>query len=168
MQQAWSRLFEARCEDLSLKANEKQLQRFLKGVEKHNHSKKLVLNEMGFGLKSAPLLSQLIKVGNAFADWTHIDLSLNKLGQNLEPIVKGLRQNTNLVSLRLSNNEIGGAQNIQMIKYLIKAHTSLYDIDLSNDDSNQLKNRLGNAGLEAVIEGILESKNSVLAMLNIA
>lgn len=75
MHQAWSRLFEARCEDLSLKANEKQLQRFLKGIEKHSHSNKLILNEMGLGFKSAPVVSQLIKVGNAFADWTHIDLS---------------------------------------------------------------------------------------------
>jgi len=50
----------------------------------------------------------LIKVGSAFADWTHVDLSLNKLGTNLEPVIKGLRANTKLVSLRLSNNEIGG------------------------------------------------------------
>ena len=67
---------------------------------------------MGFGFKSSPVLSQLIKVGSAFANWTHIDLSMNKLGTNLEPVIKGLKGNTRLVSLRLSNNEIGGAQNI--------------------------------------------------------
>jgi len=61
------------------------------------------------GFKTAPVLSQLIKVGSAFANWTHIDLSLNKLGTNLEPVIKGLRANTKLVSLRLSNNEIGGS-----------------------------------------------------------
>ena len=59
--------------------------------------------------KSGPVLSQLIKVGNAFANWTHIDLSLNKLGTNLEPVIKGLKANTRLVALRLSNNEIGGS-----------------------------------------------------------
>ena len=34
MLQLWSKLFEAKCEDLGLKANEKQLHRFLKGVER--------------------------------------------------------------------------------------------------------------------------------------
>ena len=91
---------------------------------------------MGFGFKSAPVLSQLFKVGAAFANWIHIDLSLNKLGGNLEPIVKGLRGNNRLVSLRLSNNEIGGSQNIALLKSLVKSHPTLVDLDLSNDDSN--------------------------------
>jgi Ran GTPase-activating protein (RanGAP) involved in mRNA processing and transport len=47
-------------------------------------------------------------------------------------------------------------------------HSSLTDIDLSNDDSNQNKNKLGNAGLEAIIEGILDSSQSVISMLNVA
>ena len=41
-------------------------------------------------------------------------------------------------------------------------------IDISNDDSSQFKNKIGNAGLEAIIEGILDSEVSVLSMLNIA
>lgn len=52
---------------------------------------------MGLSSKSAPVVSQLLKVGNAFADWTHIDLSMNKLGTNLEPVMKALRSNTRLV-----------------------------------------------------------------------
>ena len=64
---------------------------------------------MGLALKSSNVISQLIKVGNAFAEWTHIDLSMNKLGINLEPVIKGLRSNTKLVQLRLSNNELGGS-----------------------------------------------------------
>jgi hypothetical protein len=89
-------------------------------------------------------------------------LSLNKLGTNLEPVIKGLRGNNQLIALRLSNNEIGGNQNIQLIKGLIKSHPSLVDIDLSNDDSNQLKNKLGNSGFEAVMEAVIDSKTSVL------
>jgi hypothetical protein len=54
------------------------------------------------------------------------------------------------------------------VKNLIVEHPSLTDIDLSNDDSNQNKNRLGNLGLEAVIEGILESQSSVISMINMA
>lgn len=103
---------------------------------KHNQSHKLILTEMGFGFKSSPVLSQLIKVGSAFANWTHIDLSMNRLGTNLEPVIKGLKGNTRLVSLRLSNNEIGGAQNIQLLKSLVKSHPTLVDLDLSNDESN--------------------------------
>ncbi len=89
-------------------------------------------------------------------------MSLNKLGTNLEPVIKGLRGNNQLIALRLSNNEIGGNQNIQLIKGLIKSHPSLVDIDLSNDDSNQLKNKLGNSGFEAVMEAVIDSKTSVL------
>jgi Ran GTPase-activating protein (RanGAP) involved in mRNA processing and transport len=96
-------------------------------------------------------------VGAAFADWTKIDLSLNKLGSNLEPVVKALRGNTKLVALRLSNNEIGGSQNIALIKAMIKTHPSLIDLDLSNDDSNRLKNKLGNAGFEAIMEAMIDS-----------
>jgi hypothetical protein len=67
---------------------------------------------MGLSFKSAPAIGQLMKVGNAFANWTSIDLSMNKLGSNLEPVIKGLRGNSSLVELRLSNNELGGSQNI--------------------------------------------------------
>ena len=108
----------------------------MKTVSKYQFIKKLALNDMGLAFKSAPALGQLIKVGNAFADWTHIDLSMNKLGANVEPVIKGLRGNTSLVELRLSNNELGGSQNIQLIKNLIKAHPSLTALDLSNDESN--------------------------------
>ena len=52
---------------------------------------------MGLAQKSAGVLSQLVKVGNAFADWTHIDLSMNKISMNLEPLIKALRSNTRLV-----------------------------------------------------------------------
>jgi len=50
----------------------------------------------------------------------------------------------------------------------VKNHPSLTDLDLSNDESNQNKNKLGNPGFEAVIEGILDSQTSVISMLNIA
>jgi Ran GTPase-activating protein (RanGAP) involved in mRNA processing and transport len=66
-------------------------------MQKYQFSKRLTLNEMGLSSKSAPVIGQLLKVGNAFADWTHVDLSMNKLGSNLEPVIKGLKGNTKLV-----------------------------------------------------------------------
>lgn len=41
-------------------------------------------------------------------------------------------------------------------------------LDVSNDESNTCKNKLGNAGFEAIMEGIIESQDSVLSILNIA
>lgn len=71
--------------------------RFLSKVEKHGTKKKLVLREMGLGLKSAPIISQIIRMGNSLAEWSHIDLSFNKLGSNLAPLILGLKKNVNLV-----------------------------------------------------------------------
>jgi Ran GTPase-activating protein (RanGAP) involved in mRNA processing and transport len=51
---------------------------------------------------------------------------------------------------------------------LIVEHLSLTALDLSNDDSSQNKNRLGNAGLEAIAEGLMDAPHSVLSMLNYA
>jgi hypothetical protein len=69
----------------------------------------------------------------------------------------------------MSNNEFGGnQQHLHLLKSLVMEHSSLVELDLSNDDSNQNKNKLGNSGLETIIEGILDSKSSVLTMLNFA
>jgi hypothetical protein len=127
-----------------------------------------MLNDMGFGLKSSLVLSQLLKVGGSISDWTHVDLSMNKLGLNLVPVLSGLRQNTKLVSLRLANNDLSSSH-IYLLKNFIMEHSSLTALDLSNDDSNLNKNRLSNTGLEAVIEAIIDSKSqSVISMLNFA
>jgi len=46
-------------------------------------------------------------------------------------------------------------------------HPSLTSLDLSNDDSNLNKNRLSNAGLEAVMDAMLDPRSqSVISMLN--
>jgi hypothetical protein len=93
------------------------MQQFLKRTEDNTRRRKIIMKEMGFGLKSAPVLCQLIRIGSNIAQWTHIDLSMNKLGLNFEPVVKGLKLSTHLVSLRLSNNELGSCQqHIQLIK----------------------------------------------------
>ena len=67
---------------------------------------------MGFGFQSASVLGSIIKLGSNLANWTHIDLSLNKLGLNLSLVINGLKANTKLVALRLSNNELGGRDHI--------------------------------------------------------
>jgi len=48
------------------------------------------------------------------------------------------------------------------LKALVRSHPTIVDLDLSNDDSNQLKNKLGNAGFEAIMEAMIDSKTSVL------
>lgn len=93
---------------------------------------------------------------------------MNKLSTNLQPIIQNLQSLNKLVSLRLSNNELGTKEHIQLIKSLIKEHTSLTALDLGNDDSSQFKNKLGNSGFEAVLEGIMDSETTVLSMLNVA
>jgi len=112
MNNLWQKLFYARCEDLSLRPNEKQMKRFIKSMDKHTKKRRLQLSEMGMGSKSAQVLGQIIRIGSNINEWIHIDLSMNKLGANIAPIVQGLKHNTKLVSLKLSNNEIGGAANI--------------------------------------------------------
>jgi hypothetical protein len=52
-----------------------------------------MLNEQSFGSKSANVISHLVRLGGSVADWTHIDLSFNKLGLNLAPIISGLKHN---------------------------------------------------------------------------
>lgn len=97
-----------------------------------------------------------------------IDISANKLGGlNLKPIFDAIKQQTRIVSLRLQNNVIQG-EDYEILKKLIKDHPSLTSIDFSNTDSNKQRNRLGNIGLSAIIDAILESKNSLMSMINVA
>jgi hypothetical protein len=170
LQKLWTQLYEMRCEDLGIKVIDKQLIRFLQGVAKHLPFRRLALNDMGFGSHSAPVLCQLLRVGGSIQDWTHVNLSLNKLGLNLAPILNGLRKNTKLVSLRLANNDLGSNMNhVHLIRTFLMEHPSLTSIDLSNDDSNLNKNRLSNIGLEAVIDAMLDPRSlSVISMINFA
>jgi|LauGreDrversion4_2_1035121.scaffolds.fasta_scaffold22997_6 hypothetical protein len=41
MNNLWQKLFYARCEDLSLRPNEKQMKRFIKSMEKHTKKRRL-------------------------------------------------------------------------------------------------------------------------------
>jgi hypothetical protein len=50
----------------------------------------------------------------------------------------------------------------------MKNHPSLTSIDFSNSDSNKYRNKLGNVGTQALIEGIIQSSDSLISMINIA
>jgi hypothetical protein len=75
----------------------------------------------------------------------------------LTPFINGIKTNNRIVSLKLSNNEIMGATDSFFIKNLVKDHQSLVSIDFSNNESYQNRNKLGNQGFTALVEGILES-----------
>ena len=40
-------------------------------------------------------------------------------------------------------------------------------LDLSNTDPNKQRNKLGNSGFSAILEGMLCSKNSLIAFLSV-
>eukprot|EP00347_Sterkiella_histriomuscorum_P014464 403360768 len=162
------KLFEARCQDLGLKPNQAQQERFLKTIEQMQ-SHKLTLTDQGFGDKSAIEMAKIIRNKSLNKHWTQIDLSMNRFGgSNLKVIVDALKQNTRIVSLKLQNNLINGSEDFQQIQNLIKDHPSLSTIDFSNTDTNKQRNRLGNQGLQAIVDGILQSQNSLIGIISVA
>ena len=81
----WVCLFQARQQDLKL-SNQLDLQfsRFMTTINKQPPHK-LVLKDQGFGQISARVLSKILE---ARTDLTHIDFSLNNLGQGLEHLIR--------------------------------------------------------------------------------
>jgi Ran GTPase-activating protein (RanGAP) involved in mRNA processing and transport len=68
---------------------------------------------MGFGIGSSEILGTILRKCKGL---THLDLTLNRLGNNLKPLVDGIKVNTRIVSLKLSNNEIVGSQDSEILK----------------------------------------------------
>mmetsp|Transcript_21122 Transcript_21122/g.20300 ORF Transcript_21122/g.20300 Transcript_21122/m.20300 type:complete len:93 (+) Transcript_21122:295-573(+) len=89
-------------------------------------------------------------------DLSIVDLSSNRLGANLKPIIDALKTNSRIVSIKLSNNEISGTEHEGLLTLLVQNHPSLTHLDLSNCDSNnQYRNKIGNNGLKALVEGLV-------------
>lgn len=67
---------------------------------------KLLLNDMGLGSKSAETLSKIIYCSEK---WTHIDLSENKLAQNVTSfgqLMNAIKSNPRIVSLKMQNCDL--------------------------------------------------------------
>jgi Ran GTPase-activating protein (RanGAP) involved in mRNA processing and transport len=68
--------------------------------------------------------------------------------------VNGIKKNNRLIQLVMRNNQLSSEHSEDLIQ-IIKDHPSLSIIDLSNSELNVNKNKLRNAGVIAIVEGIL-------------
>jgi len=69
----------------------------------------------------------------------------------------------------MKNNQLNGNEHADGLKQIIKNHPSLTKIDFSNSEMNVNKNKLKNIGVEAIIEGILETENqSIISDINLS
>ena len=73
--------------------------------------------------------------------------------------------NTSIVSLKLGNNEITSSH-YELLKKLVQDHPSLTHLDFSNNDTKKHKNKLGNDGFSAIMEGIRNSRESLISIVN--
>lgn len=69
----------------------------------------------------------------------------------------------------MRNNLLNGIEQAEDLKRLVSGHPSLTRIDLSNTDMNISKNKIKNAGAQALLMGILESGDySVMSEINLS
>jgi len=76
--------------------------------------------------------------------------------------------NQRIIALTMRNNQLSGQEHFDDIKFMIKNHPSLTVIDFSNTETNMSKNKLKNQGVQAIVEGILESQDhSMIQEINL-
>ena len=71
----------------------------------------------------------------------------------------------------MKNNQLHGPDHALDIKEIIKNHPTLSYIDFSNNEMNINKNKLKNIGVQAIVEGILESDEqgcSLISAINLS
>ena len=60
----------------------------------------------------------------------------------------------------------------ELLKQLIKGHPSLTSIDFSNQDTHKQRNKLGNKGVQSIVEAITEDgdrdSSSLIGMISVA
>lgn len=105
------------------------------------------------------------KILEARTDLTHIDLSLNNLGQGLEHLVGSFSQDDRLICLKLKNNNIDGRQQQDILSHLLLDHPSLTSVDLGNSENIQNRNRIFDEGCNAILEGMAKSEFSLISEL---
>lgn len=158
-ERVWLNLYKAKCQDLGIPCKtDKHQERFLTQMLLTQRCNKVCLKDQKLGYYSAKVISEQILTRNE--DIMSIDLSNNQLQQNFGVLVKGLTMNSRLVSLTMRNNQVNGSEHGADIKAIIKNHPTLTLIDFSNLEMNVNKNKLKNVGVQAIIEGILETEGA--------
>lgn len=73
----------------------------------------------------------------------------------------------NIVCVKLRNNNIDGRKAQQVLYDLVNNNSTLAVIDLGNSDNIKNRNRIYDEGLSAIIQGIADSKVSVVSELHL-
>lgn len=139
-----------------------QFSRFVSMVHTQ-YPNKLVLRDQGFAKLSAKVIARIIGGSQLF---TTIDLCMNNLGQGLDDLVDGLKQNDRIVCLRLRNNNIDGRRFQEVFSSLLQDHPSLTSVDLGNSENIKNRNRIYDEGFIGMIEGIIKSETSLISELH--
>lgn len=133
----------------------------------HQRNDRINLHDQGMSSASAFVIGKYLIAENA--DLQKLDLSSNQLQHNFTQIVQGIQKNNRIISLTMKNNQLSGADHFEDLKALVKNHPSLTLIDFSNSETNINKNKLKNIGVQALVEGILETEGgSVISEINLS
>ena len=154
----WVNLFMARQKDLKLAKNlELQFARFA-NIVCEQRPEKPVLREQGFGLYSAKVLARILRDDKNIISF---DLSMNNLTSGLEHLIEGLHNNNTIVTLRLKNNNIDGRKSQDQLFSLLYQYPSLTCVDLGNLDTIKNRNRIHNEGLNAIVDAIVRTAETL-------
>ena len=92
---------------------------------------------------------------------------MNNCHLGLELLIPAVRRNDHLICLKLKNNNIDGRRYTKELYQLVHEHPSLTSVELGNSDNVKNRNRIYNEGFRALIEGIADSKESLISELHV-
>ena len=138
--------------------------RFVDHIESQAYGR-MNLKDQGYGLHSAKVLAKII--GANQSSITTLDLSMNSCHLGLDLLVPAIKKNDHLISLKLKNNNIDGRRYTKELYQLVHEHPSLTSVELGNSENVKNRNRLYNEGFKALIEGIADSKQSLISELHV-
>lgn len=93
---------------------------------------------------------------------TTLDLCMNNLNLGLEQLVSAVKKSDHIICLKLRNNNVDGRKHQQVLYDLLLNNCSLTSLDLGNSDNIKNRNRIYNEGLKAMIQAIVDSRESSL------
>lgn len=154
-------LYYARCKDLQISAQRDHRNKFFLYCTLHFANKDIKLLEYGLGPKSAKVIGEIL-ARNAF--FAYVRLGKNYLGDNgVVDLMTGIMDNTTIVHLDLSNNNLSPEGCVFILKSLAN-HRTLYSLNLGSFEALH-KNKLGKASKEEIKNFL--SQNSVIGVLNL-
>lgn len=164
----WVALYRAKCMDLIIPCKpDKHQERFVTQMMLQQRKDRVCFKNQKLGRESASVIGNLILAGNN--ELCKVDLSENQLHLDFGQIVRGIRANERLISLIMRNNQINGSEHAAALKALVKGNATLTALDFGNGERNTCKNKIKNIGVQALVEGILETPDcSVISQLNLS